>query len=125
MSLTETRQKFAQWITFEIVGTLVQGAFVDQKCAIGLILGTGSNACYIEDVSKIEKWEGDHQNIKQVIIFICEYYLDFLKCGTVLILSHQFMNFNLTLMAYQIWVIICLTSDFEGRNWCGMGSFWR
>jgi hexokinase len=47
---------------------LVQGAFVDRKCAIGLILGTGSNACYIESVEKIEKWEGDHQNIKEVIL---------------------------------------------------------
>jgi len=49
-----------------ILGTLVQGAFVDRKCAIGLILGTGSNACYIESADKIEKWEGDHQNIKEV-----------------------------------------------------------
>lgn len=52
----------------DTTGTLVQGAFVDRKCAIGLILGTGSNACYIESADKIEKWEGDHQNIKEVVI---------------------------------------------------------
>lgn len=47
-------------------GTLVQGAFVDRKCAIGLILGTGSNACYIERADRIEKWEGEHKDVKEV-----------------------------------------------------------
>jgi hexokinase len=46
---------------------LVQGAFVDRKCAIGLILGTGSNACYIERADRIEKWEGEHKDVKEVI----------------------------------------------------------
>lgn len=70
----------------------MQGAFVDHNCAIGLILGifllyylffplydlkfcttsiligTGSNACYIERADRIEKWEGDHKNVKEVII---------------------------------------------------------
>jgi hexokinase len=45
---------------------LVQGAFVDRKCAIGLILGTGSNACYIERADRIEKWEGEHKDVKEV-----------------------------------------------------------
>ena len=51
-----------------VLGTLVQGAFVDRKCAIGLILGTGSNACYIEKAEKIEKWEGEHKDVQEVII---------------------------------------------------------
>lgn len=44
----------------------MQGAFVDRKCAIGLILGTGSNACYIERADRIEKWEGEHKDVKEV-----------------------------------------------------------
>ncbi|XP_046462475.1 hexokinase-2-like [Daphnia pulex] len=52
----------------DTTGTLVQGAFVDRKCAIGLILGTGSNACYIERADRIEKWEGEHKDVKEVVI---------------------------------------------------------
>ena len=55
-------------ICFHDVGTLVQGAFMDHKCGIGLILGTGSNACYIEKADRIEKWEGEHRDVKEVVI---------------------------------------------------------
>ena len=41
---------------------------MDRKCGIGLILGTGSNACYIEKVERIEKWESEHKDIKEVSI---------------------------------------------------------
>lgn len=41
----------------DTTGTLVQGAFLDKKCAIGLILGTGSNACYIERVERVLNWD--------------------------------------------------------------------
>ena len=34
----------------------MQGSYLDKRCAIGMILGTGSNACYIEKVANIEKW---------------------------------------------------------------------
>ena len=47
-------------------GTLVQGAFMDRKCGIGLILGTGSNACYIEKADRIKKWEGEHTDVEEV-----------------------------------------------------------
>lgn len=46
----------------------MQGAFVDRKCAIGLILGTGSNACYIERADRIEKWEGKDKGVEEVFI---------------------------------------------------------
>ncbi|KAI9559903.1 hypothetical protein GHT06_013910 [Daphnia sinensis] len=52
----------------DTTGTLVQGAFVDRKCAIGLILGTGSNACYIERADRIEKWEGKDKDVEEVVI---------------------------------------------------------
>jgi len=54
----------------DATGTLVQGAFMDRKCGIGLILGTGSNACYIEKADRIEKWEGEHTNVNEVVIDI-------------------------------------------------------
>lgn len=54
----------------DTTGTLVQGAFLDRKCAIGLIIGTGSNACYIERVDRMEKWEGTHGDIKEVVVDI-------------------------------------------------------
>ncbi|CAG2121576.1 unnamed protein product, partial [Medioppia subpectinata] len=34
----------------DATGTLVQGARLDPTAAVGLILGTGSNACYIEQI---------------------------------------------------------------------------
>lgn len=52
----------------DTTGTLVKGAFLDHECAIGLILGTGSNACYLEKIENIEKWEGDKTGIHEVVI---------------------------------------------------------
>nr|AKN21572.1 slc25a-4 [Schmidtea mediterranea] len=37
----------------DTVGTLASCSFEHPDCAIGLIVGTGSNACYIEDLSKV------------------------------------------------------------------------
>jgi hexokinase len=42
----------------DTTGTLIQGAYTDKNTAIGLILGTGSNACYIEKAERIHNWEG-------------------------------------------------------------------
>jgi len=42
----------------DTTGTLIQGAYLDQSCGIGLILGTGSNACYIEKAEKVLRWDG-------------------------------------------------------------------
>ena len=44
----------------DILGTLVQGSFLDHRCGIGMILGTGFNTCYIEQTSNIKKWTGPH-----------------------------------------------------------------
>eukprot|EP00755_Sulcionema_specki_P009797 Sspe_Gene.44701::Locus_21935_Transcript_1_1_Confidence_1.000_Length_1740::g.44701::m.44701/K00844/HK; hexokinase len=51
----------------DTVGTLVTGYFVDPSAEVGLILGTGSNACYWEEVPNIKKlpspsgWNGKQQ----------------------------------------------------------------
>ncbi len=43
-------------------------AYADQNTRIGLILGTGSNACYIENLDNVKTWTGDKEDPKQVVI---------------------------------------------------------
>ena len=51
----------------DTTGTLIQGAYLDQNTAVGLILGTGSNACYIERIENIHNWEGERpDNVTEV-----------------------------------------------------------
>ena len=40
----------------DTVGTLVTQAYSDADCYVGVILGTGSNAAYVERTSAIPKW---------------------------------------------------------------------
>jgi len=40
----------------DTVGTLAAGSYVDPACDVGVIMGTGTNACYREAVSRIEKF---------------------------------------------------------------------
>lgn len=54
----------------DTTGTIMKGAYIDHKCAIGLILGTGCNACYLERIDRIEKWEGEHPGINEVVVDI-------------------------------------------------------
>lgn len=48
----------------DTTGTLVQGARIDSNTRIGIVLGTGSNACYMELAKNVKHWEtrchGDH-----------------------------------------------------------------
>lgn len=54
-------------------GTLVQGAFMDSRTSIGLIIATGSNACYLERADRIEKWEGERHGEREVRIYLTLY----------------------------------------------------
>jgi len=36
-----------------VVGCLMSCAWKDDRCRIGLILGTGTNACYLEEIKDI------------------------------------------------------------------------
>lgn len=38
----------------DTVGTLAACSLEDKRCAVGLIVGTGSNAAYLEDIDKVE-----------------------------------------------------------------------
>eukprot|EP00948_MAST-09A_sp_MAST-9A-sp1_P000183 g183.t1 len=40
----------------DTVGTLAAHLLADQRTTIGLILGTGSNAAYIENIDNVDKW---------------------------------------------------------------------
>ncbi|UXI14625.1 transforming growth factor-beta receptor type I [Sarcoptes scabiei] len=52
----------------DTTGTLICGALQDKNCKIGLIVGTGSNACYVEKLQKIEKWPFNYGSPDQVVI---------------------------------------------------------
>ncbi|XP_074644082.1 hexokinase-like isoform X2 [Tubulanus polymorphus] len=52
----------------DTVGTLMACAHKDQNCKIGLILGTGTNACYVEKLDRVELWDGETDVHEQVII---------------------------------------------------------
>uniref|UniRef100_A0A668AKZ4 Hexokinase-3 n=1 Tax=Myripristis murdjan TaxID=586833 RepID=A0A668AKZ4_9TELE len=43
----------------DTVGTMMTCGFDDQHCEVGLIIGTGTNACYMEELRHIDLVEGD------------------------------------------------------------------
>ncbi|XP_033014996.1 hexokinase-2 isoform X1 [Lacerta agilis] len=43
----------------DTVGTMMACAYEDPFCEVGLIVGTGSNACYMEEMKNVELVEGD------------------------------------------------------------------
>ncbi|XP_065557330.1 hexokinase type 2-like, partial [Artemia franciscana] len=52
----------------DTTGTLMACAYKQPACRIGLIVGTGLNACYVEKLDNIERWDGDFDDPKQCII---------------------------------------------------------
>lgn len=48
----------------------VEGARLDKKTRIGMILGTGSNAAFLERADRVHHWEGERHNEKNVVIDI-------------------------------------------------------
>ena len=54
-------------------GTLMTCAFEDPDAGVGLIFGTGSNACYIEQLSKAEMWVGEEEERAKTGILNCEW----------------------------------------------------
>ncbi|KAK3554016.1 hypothetical protein QTP70_019131 [Hemibagrus guttatus] len=43
----------------DTVGTMMTCGFDDQRCEVGMIVGTGTNACYMEEMRHIDLVEGD------------------------------------------------------------------
>ncbi len=54
----------------DTVGTLAAGSYVDSSCDVGVIIGTGTNACYREELSRIVKWNGPRAHTGYMIINI-------------------------------------------------------
>lgn len=54
----------------DTVGTLVAKGYEDPDCDIGVIIGTGTNACYPERMSGIKKWRGPKTRSGRMIINI-------------------------------------------------------
>lgn len=52
----------------DTTGTMMSCAFENSLVSAGLILGTGTNACYMESLDNIPKWDGDQDEPRQVII---------------------------------------------------------
>lgn len=52
----------------DTTGTLVQGASMDPRAKIGIILGTGSNCAFLEKADRVSHWEGERHGEKNVII---------------------------------------------------------
>jgi hexokinase len=50
-------------IVNDTIGTLVSHSFVDPETKLGVIIGTGSNAAYVEKIQNIPKWKTEFGNI--------------------------------------------------------------
>lgn len=54
----------------DTVGTLVAGSYDDKDCDVGVIIGTGTNACYVEDLRNIRKMKNLRRQPGTMIINI-------------------------------------------------------
>eukprot|EP00800_Vazella_pourtalesii_P002582 TRINITY_DN12502_c0_g1_i3.p1 TRINITY_DN12502_c0_g1~~TRINITY_DN12502_c0_g1_i3.p1 ORF type:complete len:444 (-),score=92.86 TRINITY_DN12502_c0_g1_i3:696-2027(-) len=52
----------------DTTGTLMAKAIEEKDCYVGLILGTGTNACYLEEISKIPKYKSPPPSATHVLI---------------------------------------------------------
>jgi hexokinase len=52
----------------DTTGTLMSCAWLNPNCRIGLIVGTGTNACYVESLDNVGLWDSDYNEPKRVII---------------------------------------------------------
>lgn len=59
---------FNTYLSIRFACTQVEGARMDRKTRIGMILGTGSNAAFLENAKRVHHWEGERHNEKNVII---------------------------------------------------------
>ncbi|KAF1744073.1 hypothetical protein MXB_2327 [Myxobolus squamalis] len=51
----------------DTTGTLLNGAFEKNACKVGVINGTGTNACYLEEIVHVKSWTGP-ASVRRVII---------------------------------------------------------
>ena len=49
------------------------GASEDEEVLISIILGTGTNACYVEDVDAIPKWKSPKPSSGKMVILMSKH----------------------------------------------------
>jgi hexokinase len=52
----------------DTVGTLMARSYEDTYCDAGMIVGTGTNACYLEKSAAISKWKGPRPQAEYTIV---------------------------------------------------------
>ncbi|XP_053202339.1 hexokinase-2-like isoform X2 [Panonychus citri] len=52
----------------DTTGTLMSCAHKNRECRVGLIVGTGTNACYMENLDNVELWNEEVDDPRQVIV---------------------------------------------------------
>ncbi|CAG7819509.1 unnamed protein product [Allacma fusca] len=52
----------------DTTGTLMSCAWLNPNCRVGLIVGTGTNACYVEKLENVGLWDSDYNEPAKVII---------------------------------------------------------
>ena len=57
----------------DTIGTLAGGRYHDKDVVAGVILGTGTNAAYIERIEAIPKWQGTPPKSGEMVIALFLY----------------------------------------------------
>ena len=52
----------------DTVGTMMAQSYMHSPCSVGVIIGTGTNAAYIENLSEVKKWKGKSTPTGKMII---------------------------------------------------------
>ncbi|CAG2180884.1 unnamed protein product, partial [Oppiella nova] len=55
-------------IVNDTTGTLMSCALKNRECRVGLIIGTGANACYMETLENVEMFSDDFPDVNQVVV---------------------------------------------------------
>ena len=55
-------------IVNDTTGTMVSCALQNKECRVGLIVGTGTNACYMETIQNVELYNEDITDVNQVVV---------------------------------------------------------
>lgn len=82
---------FRCWIQVnDTVGTLAGGRYDNKDVAIAVILGTGSNAAYVERAQAIPKWQGPPPRSGEMVSTKCTFV------NTILVLISKSISVGLT-----------------------------
>ncbi|XP_059471218.1 hexokinase type 2 isoform X2 [Neocloeon triangulifer] len=57
----------------DTTGTLMSCAYKKHNCRVGLIVGTGSNACYFEKLENVQLWDGPTEGVPDQVIINTEW----------------------------------------------------